>query len=140
MIPTIQKKFTRKIYHPPPAAAIATKDYESQLSPEERYRRHYAMWDFWQAELMEGLSGNTKRAIRAAEEGLGELQAMQSLLVPDKREPLGVLIARWTLLRDQLVQGTMSDTACYRWRSELESQKRTLHHDFAWQRVQESVQ
>ena len=139
MIPAIQRKFTRKTAHPTPAVAITTKDYESQLSPEERYRRHYAMWDFWHAELMEGLGGNSKRAIRAVEEGMAELQALEALLVPEKRAQLAGHVERLERLHQELVKGTMSDTARYRWRPELELQQRTLHHDFAWQHVQEDV-
>ena len=139
MIPAIQRKFTRKTYHPPPPVAIATSDNDVHMSPEERYQRHYALWSFWYGELREGLGGNSKRATRAADEAIAELQTLQTMLAPDKQRQLTGHIERLQRLRHELDTGAMSQTAFLRWRSELEQQQQTIHQDFAWKHVQESV-
>ena len=132
MIPTIQRKFTRKKkYQGPPAVAVTTRTYDEHLAPEERYQRHFALWNFWHDEILEGLGEGRKKAIRAVEESIGELQVLQSLLTPPKAGQLAAHIAQLERLRTELVQGTLTQMGVYRWRSDLERQKRVIHQDFA---------
>ena len=136
MIPNIQRKFIRKHEHITPAVNVTTKMYEAG-PPEDRYQRHVALWSFWCGELLDGLGQNRKKAERATGELISELEAMQSLLVPEKQARLTAYVARLQLLQRELVAGTLTMNASYRWRSEVEQQQRVVDNEFALKRIHE---
>ena len=139
MIPTIQRKFTRKTYHPPPAVAITTKNYELNLSPEERYKRHWAMWAFWNDELLDGLGASRKRTLRAAEESIQELTTLQNFLAPETGAGLAAHIMLLERLRTEADKDLLSGQSISRWRSDVERQKRYIQRQFTWSDVQEHL-
>lgn len=139
MLPALQRKFIRKKQRPPPAVTITTKDYDLHLSPEERYRRHFVMWDFWHAEILEGLGESRKKALRAAEESLAELAALRSLLLPPMAEKVNPHMARLEQLRQDLSKDVLTGMALQRWRSTVEQQQRVIRRELAWKGVQDFV-
>jgi len=139
-LPALQRKFIRKKkHHPPPAVRVTTKDYALSLSPEERYRRHFALWDFWHAEMLEGLGDSRKKTLRAVDEAMAELEALRGLLVPEQGEKMTAHLGRLDQLRRELSKDALSSTAIFRWRSVLEQQQRVIRRELSWKDVQESI-
>src|SRR3989338_8822774 len=81
---SLQRKLTRKKkVQPPPAPVTIFQDYSAAMTPLDRYRKHYAIFDYWNAGLLAALEArplNPKRVKLASTEALGELETMKTLL------------------------------------------------------------
>ena len=131
----LQKKFTRKPKHPAaaPSPIIQFQDYSRAMTPAERYRKHYMMFDYWNHELLEGLQLpplNPKRYRNASSEALTELKTLQGLLKDDAAARLAPLVEERAKITERL-SGTISDVQAPSILRDIESQMRGVHRDFA---------
>ena len=141
---SLQRKFTRKPKQAPkPLAPIITfQDYSRAMTPMDRYRKHYMMFDYWNDELMEALQGSTpnpKRFKRASEEALTELQTMKELLIDDVAVRLDPLLEERAKIHRQLQAPSFNTGSANTIGRTLESQTRQIQREFFWRDVQESL-
>ena len=141
---SLQRKLTRKPKHPleRPSPIINFQDYSRAMTPLDRYRKHYLMFDYWNGELIDTLQStppNPKRFKRSSSESLGELKTMKDLMVDDLALRFEPLVEARTKINDQVQRGAIgpSDTNAL-WRT-LEAQTRQIHREFFWRDVQEQL-
>lgn len=138
---SLQRKFTRKPKGPiaKPSPIIKFQDYSQAITPEDRYRKHYMMFDYWNYELMDGLRVrplNPKRYRKAADATLAELNALKGLLEDGPASKLSPLVDE----RSRIVQrldGGFSEMQADALIRDLEAQARSLHRDFSPRDVKE---
>ena len=141
---SLERKFTRKSKNPPPAPSpiIQFQDYTRSMTPLDRYRKHYMIFDYWNEELIDVLrssSMNQKRLVRASAEALGELRTLQGLLREDKAASLAPLLAERDAIDQQVQRGSIDTLQATTTLRALESQSRQMHRDFFWRDVQDHL-
>lgn len=140
---SMQRKFSRRSQQaPPPSPIINFIDYTRTMTPLDRYRKHYLLFDYWNQELIAALGNpslNSKRFKLASTESLGELKIMQGLLLEDPGERLTPLIDARTKLDRQLQREAISGSQMSVTARLLETQTRQVSRDFFWRNVQDRV-
>lgn len=141
---SLQRKFVRKPKHPAPLPSpiITFQDYTRAMTPLDRYRKHYLMFDYWNDELLEALTGNTpslKRLKRASTEALGELETMRELVADDRAASLEPLIEERAKIDRQLQHGHLSWSQTTAVSRVLEAQTRQIQREFFWREVEDHL-
>ena len=82
---SLQKKFIRKSKKPEsrPTPVVEFEDYMRTTTPIDLYRKHYTVFNYWNAELLEELAvqtPNPKRLKRDSSEALASLYELKKLL------------------------------------------------------------
>ncbi len=140
-----QRKFVRKSKEAsrPPSPIISFQDYSAAMTPLERYRKHYTMFDYWNQDLIDSLqvrSPNPKRYRRASEEAVGELKTLQTLLGDEPAARLGSLIEARMKIDHQAQTREFDDRAqAGLLIQQVERQTREIHRGFFWREVQEQL-
>ncbi|PIQ84588.1 MAG: hypothetical protein COV75_01460 [Candidatus Omnitrophica bacterium CG11_big_fil_rev_8_21_14_0_20_63_9] len=135
---SLQRKFTRKPKHPKaaPTPIINFQDYSKIVTPMDRYRKHYVMFEYWNDELVEALSAspplNAKRLKLASTEALGEMSTLHSLVVDELAQRMSPMLEHREKLTRQLQQGSLSVSDADAIRRVLETQSRDIHRSFYW--------
>ena len=151
---SLQKKFVRKTPPKPrPSPVVQFEDYSKGVTPLDRYRKHYLLFEYWNAELLRefeqattsgGPAGkaslNLKRARQASEETLKELRTLQRVLQPEAADGLEPIIAVRQTLDRQLLQGASGASQLGEWWRTLEAQSRQIHREFFWRDVESKLQ
>ena len=141
---SLQRKFTRKPKHQQsaPTPIINFQDYSRAMTPLERYRKHYLMFDYWNSEFIETLQSNPlnpKRFRRASTESLAALETMKGLLTEGMAVRFEPLIEERAMINRELQSGSISlARANALWRS-LEAQTRQIHREFLWRNVESQL-
>ena len=144
---SLQRKFVRKAKpQPRPAPIFAFQDYTRTMTPLDRYRKHYAMFDYWNADLLDAVQPrnvtqnfNPKQAQKASREALGELRILQGLLQAEITSQVAPLVEERVALDHQIQQGALG--AAQRsaiWRA-LEQQSRQIHRTLYWRQVEDHL-
>lgn len=140
---SFQRKFTRrKRAQPPPTPVINFQDYTRTMTPLDRYRKHYLIFDYWNQELINALQSpplNSKRFKLASKESLGELQTLRDLLVEEVGERFVPLIEEREKINRQLQHETVSLSQVNATTRALEAQAREIHRSFFWRTVQDQL-
>ena len=141
---SVQRKFTRKSKGPRavPTPVINFQDYTQAMTPLDRYRKHYLMFDYWNGEFMDGLRAkplNAKRVKLAATESLNELTTLQSLVAEDLEEQFAPLIKSRAEINQEVQAGRVSEFSANRFWRELDAQSRTIRRDLFWRNVQDRL-
>lgn len=150
---SLQKKFTRKPKHPlgRPSPIVQFQDYTKAMTPMDRYRKHYALFDYWNTELLNALSGgsggavlsqstmNLKRVKRASADSLQELRALARLLDPEGAAKAALFIEERERWDAQLQQDRTSSSGLDRIRRGLEQQSTKIHRELFWRRVEDHL-
>ena len=141
---SFQRKFTRKEKHPKPAPTpiISFQDYSRAMTPLDRYRKHYAIFDYWNAELIAALevrTPNPKRIKLASTEALAELEAMRTLVTDDIATRFDPLLKARTALGRELQSPSFSATQSETVKRELEAQTRQIHRELFWREVKDQL-
>ncbi len=141
---SVQRKFIRKSKGPRavPTPVVNFQDYTQAMTPLDRYRKHYLMFDYWNGEFMNGLLAkplNAKRVKLASTESLNELTMLQSLVAEDLGAQFVPLIESRAQINRQVQTGHLSElTAGVVWR-ELDAQSRTIRRDLFWRKVEDRL-
>ena len=112
------------------------------MTPADRYRKHYLMFDYWNGELMDGLRAkplNAKRIKLASSEALNEMTTLRSLMAEDSEGQFAPLVERRTRINQEVQAGRVSELTANAFWHELETQSRTLHRDLFWRKVQDRL-
>jgi hypothetical protein len=147
---SLERKFTRKPKTPlgRPSPIVQFQDYSHAMTPMDRYRKHYAIFNYWNSELLNALSGsssgavssqgsmNEKRVKRASTDSLGELRIMRDVMAEDLRPIIDRLVEERAAFDQQLQAGSLSPFSADRMRHALETQTRQIHRDLYWRKVQ----
>lgn len=140
---TWQRKFIRKSTHQErPSPITQFQDYTRAMTPLDRYRKHYAMFDYWNADLLAGLPdryANAKAIRHASKEALTELQALRGLLQEDVVGKLDPLLDERGRLDRQLQQGNYTLSQLESIGRTLDKQTREIHRTLYWRDVQDSL-
>jgi len=141
----LQRKFTRKPKkpQPPPTPIIQFQDYTRAMTPLDRYRKHYLMFDYWNDELLEALGVsplNSKRLKRSSTEALGELETIKVLVQEEVGAKLDPWIARRSEINRQLHAGVLNESQVRVLQRELEAQTWQFQRDFFWRDVEDRLQ
>ena len=141
---SLQRKFTRKPKHPAaaPTPIISFQDYTRTMTPVDRYRKHYMMFDYWNSELVESLqdsSPNPKRFKRASGEALDELKTLRSLVTDDVAPQFDPLIEQRTKVNDQLQSANFSESLANAVAHAMEGQGRQIHRELFWRDVEDHL-
>lgn len=112
------------------------------MTPLDRYRKHYAIFDYWHSGLQDALETktlNSKRLKLTSAEALGELEAMKGLLTDEAAARLDPLLKEQTEIH-RVVSGSGFDAVRSDFiKRRLESQTRAIHRDFFWRKVQDQL-
>jgi len=140
---SVQRKFIRKRRDEPrPSPVIAFQDYTRAMTPLDKYRKHYMLFDYWNTELITVLQErdvNPKRVKRASGESLQELKTMQGLLADGLAAQVAPLIAGRERLDRQLQTGAYLSSQLMLVRRELEAQSREVHRSLFWRDVEDHL-
>jgi hypothetical protein len=140
---SLQRKFTRKSKKPLARPAPVVNFQAYAMTPLERYKKHYLLFQYWNDELLQGLQAqtpNAKRSTRASAEALSELRTLQGLLHDDLAGRLSPLIEERARIDRQLRQGASVGAAQLGIAVRtLEHQTRELHRDFFWRDLQDRL-
>ena len=144
---SLQKKLTRKSKTPAarPTPIVTFQDYSRAMTPLDRYRKHYAIFDYWNAELLDALNTpatsalNPKRAKRASAESLQELQTLYALLQDDVAAHSSRLLEERARMDRTIQQDGQLSSQLDTLRRTLEEQSRTIHRELFWRKVQDRL-
>ncbi len=140
---SLQRKLVRKRRKgPPPNPIINFQDYTQAMTPADRYRKHYLMFDYWNDDLMDALqasSVNPKRLQRSSTEALGELSTLQGLLNDQTAQRLAPLIAERVSLNRQLQGPAPNPAQAGSLLRAMEAQARRMDRDFFWRDVKDQL-
>ena len=141
---SVQRKFTRKPKGPveKPTPIINFQDYTGALTPIDRYRKHYLMYDYWNGELVSALEQpqlNAKRYKHASGESLVELRTLRDLLADGPAGRLSPIIDRRAELDRRLQRGLVNEAQLSLLRRDLEAQAREFQHGFYWRDVEDQL-
>ena len=112
------------------------------MTPLDRYRKHYLMFDYWNEELIEALQSNPinpKRFKRASSEALEELRTMSSLVVDDVAARFTPLIEERDQIDRDLQSGGFNTSQANIFGRTLEAQTRQIHREFFWRDVEDRL-
>lgn len=141
---SLQRKLTRKPKHPSPAPSpiISFEDYTRTMTPLDRYRKHYLMFDYWNSELIEALRSNPinpKRLTRTSSESLAELETMRTLVTDELAERFVPLIQQRTKIHRELQRSGFSASSSMIIGRELEAHTRQVHRELFWRDVEDQL-
>ena len=140
---SFQRKFQRKSKNErPPTPIISFHDYSGTMTPLERYRKHYIMFEYWNQDVIDALqvsSPNPKRYRQSSEEALNELHTLQSLLGDDLAAHLTPLIEERTKINHQIQSPVFNTSQAGGVAQLLDRQARQIHREFFWRDVQERL-
>ena len=140
---SFQRKFVRQPKSQRPVSPIISfQDYSGAMTPLERYRKHYLMFEYWNSDVIEALqtgSPNPKRYRQSAEESLSELQTLQSLLSEEIAVKVAPLIEERVKINRRLRSPSLNVSQASSAAQSLEWQARRMHREFFWRDVQEHL-
>ena len=141
---SLERKFTRKPKGPraAPTPVINFQDYTQAMTPLDRYRKHYLIFDYWNDDFMAALqakSMNAKRLKLASSESLNELTALQGLVADDLVDAFAPLIEVRTKIDKQVQAGSVSESSANDIWRELDAQSRTIRRELFWRNVQDRL-
>lgn len=138
--------FVRKFSHKPKKdtqgreeMVLVPEEYMGPLmSKEELYRQHFLFWKSWHEELISSLSGNTnrKKQLDSAEEAIGNLKNLKTLLNKDKQQKLDVYISRLESLKGTIAKDLYNNNAT-RNRDSAERIKQNILREFSYNHVKD---
>jgi len=140
----LQRKFVRKKKKATerPTPVIAFVDYSQAMTPVERYRKHYLMFDYWNAELLDAFQRtpvSPKKIRLTSQEALNELQIMHGLLQDEAASGLQPLIESRDALNQQLQRSAHVASLREITFRDLERQTRQIHREFFWRDVEDHL-
>ncbi|MBI3083003.1 MAG: hypothetical protein HYY90_01360 [Candidatus Omnitrophica bacterium] len=112
------------------------------MTPLDRYRKHYLIFQYWDGELLEAFQShlpNPKRLKRASSESLGELQVLQGLVTDDVAVRLSPLIEERARIDEELQQGATGFSRASALQRVIEAQSRRIHREFFWRDVEDHL-
>ena len=141
---SLQKKFIRKSKKPAvrPTPIVNFQDYTTAMTPLDRYRKHFALFDYWNAQLLDELQQrglNPKRARQASRESLQELHALQELLEDDTASQMAPLLKERAQLDQQIQQEGYAPSQLEIMRRRLERQSRQINRELFWRKVEDRL-
>ena len=141
---SLQRKFTRKPKHPvaAPSPIINFQDYTRALTPLDRYRKHYLMFDYWNHDLLDGLRAtplNPKRLKRASKESTAELKILQEMLTEEKFRNMTAILEEREGVDRQIQGGRIVASQVSTLLRSLESQTRQIQREFFWRDVEDAL-
>ncbi len=141
---SLERKFTRTPKHPLPSPnpIVTFEDYTRTMTPLDRYRKHYLMFDYWNDQLLQALQSpplNSKRFRRASTEALGELTTMRQLVTDVVADRLAAVIQAREQVDRQLQRGDVADAQTQIVVRTLEPQTRQIHREFFWRDVEDQL-
>lgn len=141
---SLQRKFTRKSKTPPerPNPVIHFQDYSKDITPLDLYRKHFLMYEYWEADLVESMTTSRfsiKRVRHASSGALDELTELRKLVPGASGERLQALLAERMQVHRRL-QGPVSPAQVDAVRRQIEAQSRAIHREFSWRKVDDLLQ
>ena len=140
---SVQKKFVRKgKAKSRPSAIFQFEDYSHDMTPLDRYRKHFTLFQYWNDELLDGLSSsgfNPKRVNKASAEALGELRQLRGLMADSAAPAADGFIREREGIDRQLHGGFFATAQVDVLRQQLERQTRDIHRTMFWRDVQERL-
>ena len=139
-----QQKFIRKSKTPParPSPVVNFQDYTNAMTPLDRYRKHFALYDYWNAQLLDELQQRTmnpKRAQHASSESLQELGMLQQLLQDRAASQMGPLLEERAQFDRQIQREFYAPSQLEIIRQRLERQTRQINREWFWRKVQDQL-
>lgn len=141
----LQRKFTRtpKRQAAAPTPIVQFQDYTKAMTPLDRYRKHFLIFEYWNAELIDVFtqpSISAKRVQQTSAEALAELKRLQRLLNDEAAARLEPMITDRGLLDERLQAGRYWPGEHAVIQRTLERQAREITRKFAWREVEDQLQ
>ncbi len=135
-----RKKFVRKSKREKEVnVVIDIKEYESEYSLKEAYKKYFTFWRAWRDELLTSLDAqdlNRKKQVLAAKRTLESLQQMRELILPEKQARLDVFILEQKDIVRQLEGYNLSHVQKVRIKNMLEKQRRQIQKEFKYNQIE----
>jgi hypothetical protein len=126
----------------PPAPVTIFQDYSAAMTPLDRYQKHYAIFDYWNAGLLAALDArpiNPKRIKLASAEALGELETMKGLLTEAAAAGLEPLVKEQAEINRAVLSPGFDAYRSDVVKRRLEAQTRAIHREFFWRKIQDQL-
>ena len=140
---SLQRKLTRKGKpKPPPTPVTVFQDYSAAMTPLDRYRKHYAIFDYWNSGLQDALESKTpnpKRITLTSTEALGELEEMKRLLSDEAAARFDAVLKEQTAIHRAVSGAGFDPMRSDLIKRRLESHTRAIHRDFFWRKVEDQL-
>ena len=139
---SLPKKFIRKPKEPlhrPAAVYLDEGPYQKQFSNEYYYKTHFTFWRTWHDDMLDNLTGNSKKLERTAEESYSHLEQMSRYLKPERKAQLDPLVAEMDRYRKRFRDNAPSRTEAAGMRTDLERVRRLVSNDFYYDKVKADV-
>lgn len=136
-----RRKFVRQSTRKKEVRVVTqTKEYTSEESTEETYKKYYLFWRASHDELVDALDAqepNFKKQIYAAKKIIEHLQQMRELLLIEKQRELDILIETQEDILKQLDRFRLPHIQMLKIKSTLNKQKRCIQGKFGYKQIQE---
>ncbi len=141
---TLQRKFTRKPKHPAarPTPIIHFEDYTKAMTPLDRYRKHYLIFEYWNGELIRAFReqpARAKKVRKTSSEALKELEILHRLLNDDVAVRFEQIFTERAQLDAQLQSGKYFPGEGGSIRRRLQAQMRQINREFYWRKVEDQL-
>ena len=141
---SLQRKFARKAKQPAraPEPIFQFQDYSRAITPLDRYRKHYLMFQYWNSELADALGRpplQGKRFRRASAESLAELEALKGLLAEDAATQLDPILEERRAIDRRLQNSAFMESQATAVVRQLDLQTRAIQHQFFWRDIEDHV-
>ena len=140
----LQRKLTRPAKHPqpPPEPIFQFQDYSKAVTPLDRYRKHYLMFQYWNSELLDALQHpplHGKRCRRASSESLAELEQLRGLLAEEAAARFDLVLNERREIDHRLQGAAFVESQVTGVVRQLEMQTRAIQREFFWRNVEGRV-
>ena len=139
---TLPKKFIRpkkQAEHTASVVYLEQGPYQKKYSNEYYYKMHYTLWKTWQGEILDNLTGNSKKLTRSAEEALSHLEQLGSYLRPEKQTQLKPMTDELKKFVEKFQNSAYSRTEAGSMKSDLERIQRLVANDFYYDKVKSEL-
>ncbi len=136
-----QRKFVReRKKEDRPHPVVYFKDYAEDISYHELYEKHFLFWKYWELELVNALEqDNNKKQILALTQSISSLRNIESYLVPEKQEGIGLRRQELEKIEPIIRRGFSSSLERLRLKQEVEKHQRMLEKELMYKKMKEFI-
>jgi hypothetical protein len=136
-----KRKFVReKKKDERPRPIVSLKDYNTDITYDDLYQKHFLFWKYWEMELIDALNeDNHKKQLLSVNQSIDNLKSLETYLVSDKT---GVLVSyRQDLekIQDKIRKGFSTGLERLRYKQEVEKHQRMLEKELMYKKMKDFI-
>jgi len=138
---SFRKKFVReKKKEERPHPVVYFKDYESDISYDDLYKKHFLFWKYWEMELISSLEENNyKKQLSSLRQAIDNLREMESYLVDDKQKEVSIYREALEKIEPKIKKGIISELERGRLKQEIEKHFRVVEKKLMYSHIKDFI-